>query len=118
VQGPLRRHRERRQGVEVRNGSGLYPDPCARSPIQVCPCLPACVPALSLSHESMLLCCLISWPAYVHHVLQINEAFLFVCLRACAFPFPLMLAAVLLTFSVDPLDQLTLYLIRNVSALI
>jgi len=61
----------------------------------------------------MLLCCLISWPAYVHHVLQIYEAFLFVCLRACAFPFPLMPAAVLLAFSVDPWDQLTLYLIRK-----
>ena len=37
------------------NGSGLYPDPCGWSPIQVRPCLPACVPALSLSHQSMLL---------------------------------------------------------------
>ena len=53
----------------------------------------------------MLPCCLIFWLAYVRHVLQIHEAFLFVCLRACA--------AVLLAFSVDPWDQLTLYLIRK-----
>ena len=107
AQGPVRRHKElRRQGVErLRapmeekerralyaaiesfvgkgwNGSGLYPDPCGWSPIQVRPCLPACVPALSLSHVSMLLCCLISWPAYVHlhHVLQIHERSFSVCL--------------------------------------
>jgi len=53
----------------------------------------------------MLPCCLIFWLAYVRHVLQIHEAFLFVCLRAWA--------AVLLAFSVDPWDQLTLYLIRK-----
>jgi hypothetical protein len=70
------------------NGSGLYPDPCGWSPIQVRPCLPACLPALSLSHQSVLLCCLISWPAsaYVHHVLQIHEAFLFLCFFGFARP--------------------------------
>lgn len=38
------------------NGSGLYPDPCGWSPIQVRPCFPACAFPFASIHAAVLRC--------------------------------------------------------------